>query len=83
MQNLTMRKSNCRRLSEKTGQRMNCIQKLQRLRCCGRVLSEQEVSDGIVAGKGKCLSHGQGRGQGLANGQGRGQGLANGQIQQD
>lgn len=80
MQNLNMRKSNCRRLSEKTGQRMNCIQKLQRLRCCGRVLSEQEVSDG-VAGKGKGLP--KGCKKGLANGQGRGQGLANGQIQQD
>ena len=91
MQNLNMRKSNCRRFSDQTGQRMNCTQKLQRLRCCGRVLSEQEVSDGTVSGKGKWLpkgcnkglTNGQGRGQGLANGQGRGQGLANGQIQQD
>ncbi|MFT6987497.1 MAG: hypothetical protein ACJAT7_003353, partial [Psychromonas sp.] len=72
MPELNIKKENYHRFSAQIGQRMNCTQKLQRLRCCGRVISEQEASDGL-------LRKGQGRGQGIANGQGRGQGIANGQ----
>ena len=82
MQALNIRKENCHRFFAQIGQRMNCAQKSQRIRCCGRVISEQEVSNGfLIKGKsrGQGMANGQGCGQGKANGQGCGQGKANGQ----
>jgi hypothetical protein len=77
MQELNMRQGNCRRLAQ-AEQATNCTQKLQRVRCCGRVFSEQEVSlerieNGQGKGQGKRMANGQGKGQGkrMANGQGK------------
>lgn len=89
MQNLHMQR-NCRRFSAQVGQQMNCTQKIQRVRCCGRVLNEQEIGNELSEnsqGRGQGMRHkqgrGQGRGQGMANnqagGQGRGQRMANNQ----
>ena len=75
MQNLNMRR-NCRRFSAQVGQLTNSTQKPQRLRCCGRVLSEQEL---LVNGQGRRMANGQGRGMGKNQGRGHGQGMANNQ----
>ena len=88
MQNLNMRK-NCQRFSAQVGQLMNCTQKPQRLRCCGHVLTDQELlvnGQGRGQGMGNNQGRGQGRGQCIAKGQsqgrGRGQGMVNDQDQQ-
>ena len=70
MQELNMRRGNCRRSAQAT----NCTQKLQRVRCCGRVLSEQEVSDQLLLnkrGQGRRMANGQGQGKRMGNGQGK------------
>jgi hypothetical protein len=79
MQNLNMRK-NCRRFSAQINQTINCTPKSQRLRCCGRVLSEQELFM-KEQGRGKGMKSNKGRGMGMNQGKGCGQGLANGQDQ--
>jgi hypothetical protein len=86
MQEFNMRKGNCRRVDQ-VEQPTNCVQKSQRIRCCGRVITQQEVGDQLLTneqcqgrGQGRLLVQGQGRllvqGQGrlLVQGQGRGQG---------
>ena len=86
MQELNMKKKNCHRFSAQAEQRTNCTQKSQRIRCCGRVITEQEVNDELLRngqGQGKRMANGQGQGKRMANGQGQGQGkrMANGQGQ--
>jgi len=81
-----MKKKNCHRFSAQAEQRTNCTQKSQRIRCCGRVITEQEVNDELLRngqGQGKRMANGQGQGQGkrMANGQGQGKRMANGQGQ--
>ena len=81
-----MRRRNCNPV-----QPANCTQPIPRVRCCGRVISEQELNNGLLInnyGKGRKMmnninsdiQNGQGRGQGrgIQNGQGQGQGQGRG-----
>ena len=89
MQNVNMKKRNCHRFSTQAEQLMNCTPQLQRIRCCGHVLTDQELlvnGQGRGQGMGNNQGRGQGRGQCIAKGQsqgrGRGQGMVNDQDQQ-
>ena len=90
MQALNRRKENCRR-SGPAEQTTDCIQKQKRLRCCGRVFSEQESvltesgdNQTNVIGQGKRKGNRQlnnlenAQGRGLGNGQGRRKGNTQG-----
>ena len=70
MQNLHMQR-NCRRFSAQVGQQMNCTQKIQRVRCCGRVHSAQENDSALLENN---QDRGRGCGQGRENNRGKGQG---------
>ena len=72
MQELNMQNNNCHRFSAQSKQQTDCTQKSQRVRCCGRVFSEQEVNL-------ERMANGQGKGKRKANGQGKR--MANGQCQ--
>lgn len=76
MQEVNIRKENCRRFSAQIGQRMNCTQKVQRVRCCGRVINEQDADNKrTLDNRGKCMKNGQakrmGQGPGKRNGNGK------------
>lgn len=64
-------------------QNTNCQQQKRRIRCCGRVFNENELSSKenephMTNGKGKC----HGNDQRMANGHGNGQGKGKGRSQQ-
>jgi len=85
MQTLKMRQGNCRRTAQ-VNQAVNCTLTYQRIRCCGQVLSEQEITlltenkQGRGRGKRQRIASVQGtdnnngQGQCMSNRQGRGQG---------
>lgn len=88
MQKFDVEKNNDHCVSDQTEQPADCTQKLQHVRCCGRVITEQEAGDKLFTNrKGQC--HGKhkenaqrdGQGKHMANGQGHSQGkcMTNGQ----
>ncbi|MGL1955754.1 MAG: hypothetical protein OCD00_00345 [Colwellia sp.] len=76
MKTLDMRQGYCRRAAQ-INQAVNLPRPQQRIRCCGRVLSEQEID--LFAEKKQ--GRGQGKGQRMGNGQGQGQGQRMGNCQ--
>jgi len=79
MQELNIRKRNCRRFTERANPLINRAQQLQPVRCCGRVLTEQELSTGfLINGRGRGIGRGRGRGRANAQGQVLGRGISQG-----
>ena len=82
-----------RQRSNRRLQPLNCTQIIQRVRCCGRVITEQEVNDGFLRktqgrgqGRGRVSSPeqedritGQRQGRGRVSGQGQGRGKVSGE----
>jgi hypothetical protein len=61
-----MRKGNCRRAdqADQAEPLTNCVQKSQRIRCCGRVITQPEVGDQLLTNE-QCQGRGLGWGQGM------------------
>jgi len=80
MQNLNTANENCRR-TVRVEQAADCTRK--RLRCCGRVLNEQELSppemNNQKNGKGQGKRKGNRQLNNMAGGQGKGRAMGNGQ----
>lgn len=71
--------NNCQRFSAQPEQQNECSTKSKRVRCCGRVISEQEFTNEFSKncqgkGQGKRMNQGQGQGKRLGQGQGKKQG---------
>ena len=94
MQELHKRKRNCRHVAKDTRRSEQCTQRQQRIRCCGRVVSEEEFTDSLLEkgfeqipqaeqrqaiGQGRRRQNGQGNGKGQGRRRFQGQGQGQGQ----
>ena len=69
MQTLEMKRGSCRR-AEQRNQAINCNLTYQRLRCCGRILNDQEMN--VMTEQGECRGQDNSNGEGINSNQEQG-----------